>query len=85
LKALADPTRLKILRYLSEEPLAPAELARRLRLRPPTVIHHLEALRLAGLVRLNLEIPGERKYAARIEALDDACINIKDFLQAELP
>lgn len=84
LKALADPTRLKILRYLSEEPLAPAQLARRLRLRPPTVIHHLEALRLAGLVRLNLEIPGERKYAARVEGLEDTFSNIRDFLQADL-
>lgn len=84
LKALADPTRLKILRYLAEEPLAPAQLARRLRLRPPTVIHHLEALRLAGLVRLNLEIPGERKYASRLEALDDTFTNIKEFLHANL-
>jgi DNA-binding transcriptional ArsR family regulator len=84
LKALADPTRLKILRYLAEEPLAPAQLARRLRLRPPTVIHHLEALRLAGLVRLNLEIPGERKYAARMEGLEDTFSNIRGFLQADL-
>ncbi len=83
LKALADPTRLKIIRYLSKEPLSPAQLARRLRLRPPTVIHHLEVLRLAGLVRLNLEIPGERKYAARIEGLEDTFINIKEFLQAD--
>jgi DNA-binding transcriptional ArsR family regulator len=84
LKALADPTRLKIIRYLSEEPLAPAQLSRRLRLRPPTVIHHLEVLRLAGLVLLNLEIKGERKYAARIEGIEDACANIKEFLQADL-
>ncbi|MBK9052401.1 MAG: winged helix-turn-helix transcriptional regulator [Chloroflexi bacterium] len=33
LKALADPTRLRILRFLMQEPLTPAELARRLRLR----------------------------------------------------
>jgi len=84
LKALAEPTRLKIIRYLSQEPLSPAQLARRLRLRPPTVIHHLEVLRLAGLVRLNLEVPGERKYAARIEGLDDTFANIKEFLQADL-
>jgi DNA-binding transcriptional ArsR family regulator len=83
LKALAEPTRLKIIRYLSQEPLSPAQLARRLRLRPPTVIHHLEVLRLAGLVRLNLEVPGERKYAARIEGLDDTFTNIKEFLQAD--
>jgi DNA-binding transcriptional ArsR family regulator len=83
LKALADPTRLKIIRYLSEEPLAPAQLSRRLRLRPPTVIHHLEVLRLAGLVILDLEIKGERKYAARAEGIEDACSNIKEFLLAD--
>ena len=84
LKALAEPTRLKIIRYLSQEPLSPAQLSRRLRLRPPTVVHHLEVLRLAGLVRLNLEIPGERKYAARREGLKDTFNNITEFLQADL-
>ena len=84
LKALAEPTRLKIIRYLSQEPLSPAQLSRRLRLRPPTVVHHLEILRLAGLVRLNLEVPGERKYAARLEGLEDTFKNITEFLQADL-
>jgi DNA-binding transcriptional ArsR family regulator len=84
LKALAEPTRLKIMRYLSQEPLSPAQLSRRLRLRPPTVVHHLEVLRLAGLVRLNLEVPGERKYAARQEGLEDTYNNITEFLQADL-
>ena len=68
LKALADPTRLRILRYLSDEPLAPAQLARRLRLRSPTVIHHLDALRLARLVIVTLEPEGKR-YAMRPDAL----------------
>lgn len=84
LKALADPTRLKIVRYLAQEPLSPAQLSRKLRLRPPTVVHHLEALRLAGLVRLNLEVPGERKYAARLEGLEDTFNNIREFVQADL-
>jgi DNA-binding transcriptional ArsR family regulator len=84
LKSLAEPTRLKIIRYLAHEPLSPSQLARRLRLRPPTVVHHLEVLRLAGLVRLNLEVPGERKYAARIEGLENTFANIKEFLQADL-
>ena len=83
LKALAEPTRLKIMRYLSQEHLSPAQLSRRLRLRPPTVVHHLELLRLAGLVRLNLEVPGERKYAARLEGLKDTYNNITEFLQAD--
>ena len=79
LKALADPTRLRILKYLAEEPLTPAELARRLRLRPPTVIHHLDALRLARLVHVTLSHQG-RRYEARQEAVDGACAMLKAFL-----
>jgi DNA-binding transcriptional ArsR family regulator len=80
LKALADPTRLRILRYLSEEPLTPAELARRLRLRAPTVIHHLHALRLARLVHLTLEPEGKR-YQARHEAVGEACAMLTAYLE----
>ena len=82
LKALADPTRLRILRYLSEEPLTPAELARRLRLRPPTVIHHLDALRLARLVHVTLSVNG-RRYEARHEAIKTVCTMLDGFLAGE--
>ncbi len=82
LKALADPTRLRILKYLSEEPLTPAELARRLRLRPPTVIHHLDALRLARLVHVTLSQQG-RRYAARQEAIDATCDLLHQFVSGE--
>lgn len=79
LKALADPTRLKILSYLAKEELTPSELARRLNLRPPTVTHHLTELRLAGLV--NLTIRGQEKlYTARREALPGAFANLETFL-----
>ena len=80
LKAMADPTRLRILRYLAQEPLAPAELARRLRLRAPTVTHHLSALRLAGLVHITLEAGDERHYTARQETIENLQKQIKDFL-----
>lgn len=83
LKALADPTRLRILKYLSEEPLTPAELARRLRLRPPTVIHHLDSLRLARLVHVTLSHQG-RRYEARREAIDATCSLLDQFLNGEL-
>ena len=79
LKTLADPTRLRILRYLSDEALTPAELARRLRLRPPTVIHHLDALRLARLVQVTLSHEG-RRYSARKEAIEDSCTMLENFL-----
>jgi DNA-binding transcriptional ArsR family regulator len=82
LKALSDPTRLRILHYLTGEPLTPAELARRLRLRAPTVTHHLKTLRLAGLVQLTLSEEKEmRRYAARSEAVTAAFASLQGFLE----
>lgn len=80
LKALADPTRLHILRYLNQGPLQQAELARRLRLRPPTVTHHLQALRLAGLVQITINERHEQRYAARPERLDELGISLREFI-----
>ncbi len=80
LKALADPTRLRILRYLVEQELTPSELARRLNLRAPTVTHHLKELRLAGLI--NLTLRGQEKlYRARLGALDSIHTDLKGFLK----
>ena len=82
LKAMADTTRLKILYYLSREELTPSELSRRLRLRAPTVTHHLSELRLAGLV--NLTVRGQEKfYSARREAVSAALENLDQFLDSE--
>ena len=81
IKTLGDPTRLRILRYLSQESITPAELARRLRLRAPTVTHHLNLLRLAGLVYLTLGEKGKRHYEARPEAVDEAFELLRSFLE----
>jgi DNA-binding transcriptional ArsR family regulator len=80
LKALADPTRLKILFYLSQESLSPSELARRLHLRAPTVTHHLNELRLASLVELTLK-QEEKRYAIRMQALESTFGSLKAFLE----
>jgi len=80
LKSLADSTRLRILRYLAGQPLTPTELARRLRLRPPTVSHHLNSLRLAGLVQVILQPEGERRYTLRREAVQGVMEHLEKFL-----
>jgi DNA-binding transcriptional ArsR family regulator len=80
LKALADPTRLRILNYLSQETMTPAQLTRKLRLRAPTVTHHLRAMRLAGLVHVSLEASGEKVYACRIEAIRSTCDALEKYL-----
>jgi DNA-binding transcriptional ArsR family regulator len=83
LKALSDPTRLRILRYLAHEPMTPSQLARKLRLRPPTVVHHLNQLRLAGLVQIILLTAGKRRYALRREGAQDAVQRTLEFIHAE--
>ena len=83
LKALCDPTRLKILHYLGQEPLAAAQLARRLRLRTPTVMHHLHALRLAGLIQVTMAVDAgkeKNRYGRRPNALADVCDMLKGYL-----
>jgi DNA-binding transcriptional ArsR family regulator len=82
LKALADPSRLKILRYLAEGSYTPSQLSRLLRLRAPTVIHHLNDLRLASLVHLTLEGGGEKRYKARLETVDGTFTTLRGFLDA---
>jgi len=85
LKALSDSTRLRILHYLAQEPLTPAELSRRLRLRAPTVTYHLGTLRLAGLVQMTLGEDTEVKgYAVRLEAVAGAFASLKDFLERDM-
>jgi DNA-binding transcriptional ArsR family regulator len=83
LKALADPTRLRILRFLQETPATTNELAKLLRLRPPTMIHHLHNLRLAGLVQVTVSPTAERKYTFRKEGLDSTIDAIREFLPGD--
>ncbi len=80
LKALADPTRLRILHYLSQEEMTPTELSRRLNLRAPTVTHHIKELRLAGLIHVTLR-GQEKLYRARLGALDSIHGDLKGFLK----
>lgn len=83
LKALADPTRLRILRYLADGPQTPTQLARILRLRAPTVIHHLMALRMAGLVQVTLSSQGDRHYATRLEGFYTTQDQLEKFVNGE--
>ncbi|MBS1250870.1 MAG: hypothetical protein MAG431_02467 [Chloroflexi bacterium] len=80
LKTLANPTRLKILRYLVQENMSPTELAQRLRLRAPTVTHHLKKLRLAGLVYLTLSEKKKKCYTTRAEAVENTFQALETFL-----
>ncbi len=49
-KALADPTRRKILELLREKDLRAGEIARAFDISKPSISHHLNMLRQSGLV-----------------------------------
>ncbi|MDL1944041.1 winged helix-turn-helix transcriptional regulator [Chloroflexi bacterium CFX2] len=57
LKALADPTRLKIMRYLTSENLTPSEIARRLQIRPPRESLHRPQTGAPRSVRIPERLP----------------------------
>jgi len=83
LKALSDPTRLRILRTLVQSPQTAAQLSRLLRLRPPTVTHHLRELRLAGMVHVTVSPEGDRYYTTRYEGLEATQDLLKRFIQGD--
>ncbi len=69
LKALADPTRRAIVEALKEADLTPSELLQRVSVSQPTLSHHLDRLKRAGLVRGHRE--GQYiRYSLDMSALD---------------
>lgn len=84
LKTLSDPTRLRILQHLTVKSMTPAQLARHLRLRPPTITHHLRVLRLAGLIRITKDQHfNVKSYAARSEAVSALNERLTSFLKGQ--
>jgi DNA-binding transcriptional ArsR family regulator len=65
LRALSDPTRLRLLRLLAVEPRSPQALARELKLSLPTVSHHMRELRVAGLIRFEAQMGDKEKERGR--------------------
>jgi DNA-binding transcriptional ArsR family regulator len=49
-KALSDPTRRQILKLLREKDMTAGEIADRFHMTKPSISHHLNALKQAGLV-----------------------------------
>ena len=52
-KVLSDPTRFKVFQLLMHQPMYVQELARAVEVTPATLIHHIDQLMNAGLIRLS--------------------------------
>lgn len=85
LRALNDPTRLRLLRMVAAEPRSPQSLAHELKLSLPTVSHHMRELRGAGLIRLEVGARGrEGKYTVRWPAAERAFNQIERFVKRDV-
>jgi ArsR family transcriptional regulator len=82
LKALADPTRLEILRMLSRRDMYALEISRALRLSHPTVLHHMAALRVGGYVQTEIR-QGNNYYVLRNERLGELRLILERYLTSE--
>jgi len=81
LRALGDPTRLRLLRLLAVEPRSPQSLAIELKLSLPTVSHHIRELRISGLIRIEMAGKGrESKYTVRWPSAKRAFQQLEEFV-----
>jgi DNA-binding transcriptional ArsR family regulator len=76
LKALADPSRLRIVRLVADKPMFGPEIVAALALSQPTVHHHIAQLRAARLVRQE-RAKGGMRYSLRRESLDAYLTELK--------
>jgi DNA-binding transcriptional ArsR family regulator len=81
LRALSDPTRLRLLRLIAAEPRSLQSLAQEVKLSLPTVSHHIRELRSAGLIRLEVAGKGrETQYTVRWPSAQRAFQELEDFV-----
>ena len=75
-RALGDTTRYAIASVLARTPTTSAELARSLKVSKPTITHHVQALRAAGLIDEEVEGGSNRLSLNRetVAALSDAAV-----------
>ncbi|MGH9298002.1 MAG: ArsR/SmtB family transcription factor, partial [Acidimicrobiales bacterium] len=84
LKALADPTRLALLRLISESPQGVGSLARDLDLAQPTVSNHVKVLRESGLVR-SMPSGGRHQLATDDDAIRKLLAETASLLEVSVP
>ena len=79
-KALADPTRRRILRILRDGPLTSGEIAERFDTSWPTVSRHLAVLRDAGLI-LSVREGQQIIYELNTTVVEDVVNSLLDWVR----
>ena len=74
-KALGEPTRLKIIKFLSLRELCICDLVAILDMSQPRVSQHVKVLKLAGLIK-ERKVKQKSFFSLRAEALDGSLIEV---------
>jgi len=78
-KALADPNRRQIIRYLKEKSMTAGEIAEKFDISKPSISHHLNILKNAGLVDDKRQ--GQNiVYSLNTSVFEDVMRMLMDFL-----
>ena len=83
LRAIAEPSRRKILRLVQEDELPAGEIASHFEITRPAISQHLRILKNAGLVTERRE-GTKRLYRARPEGLEEVREFLNDFWEGRL-
>lgn len=83
LRAIAEPSRRKILRLVQDDELPAGEIASHFEITRPAISQHLRILKNAGLVTERRE-GTKRLYRARPEGLEEIREFLNDFWQGRL-
>ena len=83
-KALADPSRRKVLELLRQRPMTAGELADHFPVSRPTMSGHFSVLREADLIEA-LKIGTTITYQLKLSVLEDALLGFARLFEAAIP
>lgn len=79
-KALSDPVRLRLLRYVANEPKSLWEMQSDLGQSGDILMHHLMMLRVAGLLRIHLRDADNERFSIRPDGASELQMFLESYI-----
>ncbi|NGM80975.1 helix-turn-helix transcriptional regulator [Paenibacillus sp. 7124] len=80
-KALSDPVRLRLLRYVADEPKSLWEMQSDLGQSGDILMHHLMMLRVAGLLRIHLRDEDNERFSIRPDGASELQMFLESYIR----
>ncbi|GAB6990045.1 ArsR/SmtB family transcription factor [Paenibacillus pini] len=79
--ALSEPKRLRLLRYLADQPRSLDDMQRDLVQTEEMLMHHMMILRVAGLLRIHLEVDNQEKFSIRPDGASELQMFLESYIR----